>query len=482
MTRKLVSALAATSLLLAGCGSGDTPDYTPNVTAEERAFAEKQHPQLLAEFGGEWTGPEAAYVKRLGDTLADAAGLSGQCTFTMVNTDVVNAFAVPGCYIYVTRGLFGIVNSEAELASVIGHEIGHIVANHSQRRQKRSIWSGLGALAVGVLTGSQTLANMAGRAAQFYTLSYSRKQEYESDDLGIRYLAQAGYDPYAAADMLESLADHDTYMAQTRNMDEASAIPAWARSHPLTEDRIKRANRQAEATGHGPDVLPEHEDRFLRQVDGLIWADDPEQGFVIGRRFAHPGMGITFEAPPGFFLINNPRAVLIDGEEMRGQFGGGVMPPGGLPAYTQLLLKEVLGQAASTARIGEPQRAVVNGLDTIFVPALIQSQGGQAQVTVATFQARGREAFHFILAGPAGNDQAINALVNSFRLLSPMEAASLRPRKIDVVTVGPGQTIASMARQMAVPDHQLEAFLMLNDRDPKPELRPGEKVKLIVQG
>jgi predicted Zn-dependent protease len=481
MNRKLVSALAAAVLLLAGCGSSETPNYTPSITAEERAFAEQQHPQLLAEFGGEWRGPEAAYVKRLGDTLADAAGLSGQCTFTMVNTDVVNAFAVPGCYIYVTRGLFGIVNSEAELASVIGHEIGHIVADHSERRQKRSIWSGIGALAVGVLTGSEMLANMAGRAAQVYTLSYSRKQEYESDDLGIRYLAQAGYDPYAAADMLESLADHDAYLARTRNMDEANAIPAWARSHPLTDDRIKRANRQAEATGHGPDVLPDHEDRFLKQVDGLLWGDDPEQGFVIGRRFAHPDMGIVFEAPPGFTLTNSPRAVLIDGGEVRGQFGGTVMPRGGLEAYVEALMREVLGQAANSARIGQAQRTFVNGVETLIVPALVQGQQGQAQVTIAAFRGRGREGFHFITAGPGGHERDISSLIGSFRFLSPAEAASLAPRRIEVVTVAQGDTIASMARRMAVPDHHLDAFLMLNDRDPRPELRPGEKVKLIVQ-
>lgn len=482
MTPRRLAALAASALTLAGCDIAETPNYTPSVTAEERAFAEKQHPQLLAELGGEWKGPEAAYVKRIGGTLADAAGLAGQCTFTMVNTDVVNAFAVPGCYIYVTRGLFGIVNSEAELASVIGHEIGHIVADHSERRQKTSIWSGLGALAVGVITGSETLANMAGRAAQFYTLSYSRKQEYESDDLGIRYLAQAGYDPYAAADMLESLADHDSFQARTRNLDEANAIPAWARSHPLTEDRIKRASRQAEATGHGPDVLPEHEDRFLRQVDGLLWGDDPEQGFVTGRRFAHPGMGISFEAPPGFFLTNSPRAVLIDGGEVRAQFGGAIMPPGGLAAYTEILLREVLGQAAQSASIGQPQRRIVNGVETIFVPARVETPQGQAQVTVTAFQGRGREGFHFITAGPGGHERDITSLIQSFRFLSPAEAASLKPRKIDVVTVGPGDTIASMAPRMAVPDHHLDAFLMLNDRDPKPELRPGEKVKLIVRG
>jgi predicted Zn-dependent protease len=480
LLRRVSLALAAASLLLSGCGSNETPNYTPSVNPEERAQAEKQHPQLLAEFGGAWEGPEAAYVKQLGETLAGAAGLPDQCTFTMVNTDVVNAFAVPGCYIYVTRGLFGIVNSEAELASVIGHELGHIVAQHSQRRQKRGVWSGIGALAVGVITGSETLANMAARGAQFYTLSYSRKQEYESDDLGIRYLAQAGYDPYAAADMLESLADHDVYQAQTRHLDEANAIPAWARSHPLTDDRIKRANRTAEATGHGPDVLPDHEDRFLKQVDGLLWGDDPEQGYVLGRRFIHPGMGIQFEAPEGFFLTNSPRAVLIDGGEVRGQFGGAVMPPGGLPAYVDALMREVLGQAAN-AKIGPAQRTVVNGVDAIVVPAVVQGQQGQAEVTVTAFQGRGREGFHFITAGGVGNEQAILSLIGSFRLLSPAEAASLKPRKIRVVTVGQGDTIATMARRMAVPDHHLEAFLMLNDRDPKPELRPGERVKLIVQ-
>ena len=481
MKARLPTALAA-FLALAGCGSGDTPTYTPEVTAEERAFAEQQHPALLAEFGGEWKGPEAAYVKRLGATLADAAGLGGQCTFTMVNTDVVNAFAVPGCYVYVTRGLFGIVNSEAELASVIGHEIGHIVAEHSERRQKTSMWSGLGALAVGVLTGSERLAGLAGRAAQYYTLSYSRKQEYESDDLGIRYLVQAGYDPYAAADMLESLSDYDTYQTRTRNLDEANSIPAWARSHPLTEDRIRRANRQAQATGHGPDVLPDHEDRFLRQVDGLLWGDDPEQGFVMGRRFAHPEMGITFQAPPGFFLTNSPRAVLIDGGDVRGQFGGTAMPAGGLPRYAELLLRQVLGPAFDSARIGQPQQAMVNGVEAIVVPAIVDSQQGQAQVTIAAFRGRGREGFHFITVGPGGHERDISALIGSFRLLSPMEVASLRPRRIEVVTAGPGDTVASMARRMAVPDHHLDAFLMLNDRDPKPELRPGEQVKLIVQG
>ena len=188
--RRSLSPLVAVSLLLGGCGGSPT-DRPPEITAEDRAYGEEPHEKLLAEFGGAYAGPESRYVAALGEKIARAAGLAGQCVFTLVNTDVVNAFAVPGCYIYVTRGLFAIVSSEAELASVLGHEIGHIVGAHSQRQQRRSIWRTLGVIAVS-LTGSERLTRLASQAAQYFTLRYSRGQEYESDELGIRYLASGG--------------------------------------------------------------------------------------------------------------------------------------------------------------------------------------------------------------------------------------------------------------------------------------------------
>jgi predicted Zn-dependent protease len=476
---------ALAALLAASTSAcGDSPkDYAPEVTDADRAQAAEQHPQLLAEFGGAYDGPQARYLASLGGKLAAAAGLDGQCTFTLVNTDVVNAFAVPGCYIYITRGLFGIVNSEAELASVLGHELGHIVADHSERRQRRGLFSGLGAMVVGVLTGSERLAGIAARAAEFYTLRYSRKQEFESDDLGIRYLVQTGYDPYAAADMLESLGDHEAHQNLTRGQDEAQNIPAWVRTHPLTDERIKRATGQAQATGHGPDALPEGEQAYLREVDGLLWGDDPEQGFVLGRRFAHREMGIVFEAPPGFSLTNSPRAVLIDGPDgLTGQFGGGRLPPGGLEAYAAGLVEELIRGGQAQVQAGEMVRGRVNGLEMVTLPVRVQSQQGSADITVAAYAAGGGAAYHFITIGsPSGaTASAIASLFGSFRLLSAEEARSLRPRAIKVVTVGQGDTIASMARRMAVPDHSVETFLMVNDRDPRPDLRPGEKVKLIV--
>ena len=471
--RSLVLLLSAA--LLASCG-GSSDD--PAVLPQERQVGAEQHPQLLAEFGGAYEGPEARYVARVGERIAAAAGLREQCNFTLVNTDVVNAFAVPGCYIYVTRGLFGIVNSEAELASVLGHEVGHIVAAHSRRQQRRSLLTGLGALAVGLLTGSERLAAVAGRTAELFTLRYSRKQEFESDELGIGYMRSAGYDPGAAAGMLQSLGRHDAFQARARGGDDAKSIPAWARTHPLTDERIQRARQEAAATGPA-DRIVDGEEPYLREVDNLLYGDDPQQGFVLGRRFAHPAMRISFEAPQGYTLTNSPAAVLIDGQDgARGQFGGAALHSGGLEAHASALVEQLLG-GASSVQLGDAQRTVINGLETIIVPANVRSQQGEGEVTVAVYRAGG-QAYHFIIVAPAGTDPSqIARLIGSFRMLTAEEVQSLRPRVIEVVRVGPGDTPATMAARMAVEGDRLQHFLMLNDRDAGAPLRPGEAVKLV---
>src|SRR5688572_19537726 len=159
--------LAAAALTLSACGGGGEE---PGVSASDREAGAEIHPRLLAEFGGRYEGGEAAYVSRLGERVAAIAGLQGQCTFTLVNSDVVNAFAVPGCYIYVTRGLMALVNSEAELVSVLAHEMGHIVGRHSQRQERRALWRRLGVLAVGFVTESERLTRIAGGAASLFGL------------------------------------------------------------------------------------------------------------------------------------------------------------------------------------------------------------------------------------------------------------------------------------------------------------------------
>ncbi|HYG47599.1 MAG TPA: M48 family metalloprotease [Allosphingosinicella sp.] len=478
MRRSTLPLLLAGLTLLAGCGGGG--DYEPEVRPEEKRIGAEQHPQLLAEFGGPYEAPEAAYARAIGRKVAAAAGLDGECTFTLVNSDVVNAFAVPGCYIYVTRGLMGIVNSEAELASVLAHEVGHIVAAHNRRQQRRSMWRSLAVAAVGMITGSEDLTRIAGRAAQYFTLRYSRSQEYEADDLGVRYLAAAGYDPYAAGDMLGTLGRHEEYMARTRGRDEARAIPEWARTHPLAGNRVERAAQSAAATGIADGALPELEIPYLRELDGLLYGDDPEQGFVQGSRFAHPVMRIGFEAPSGFTLTNSPRSILIEGPDgLRGEFGGGPMPPGGLPAYADGLIRTLLRGAPAEA--GPAEGVLVNGIPTLLLPVLVRTEQGPIELSIAAYDGGDGGAYHFLMVG-APDEAARNAiadLFSSFRLLSLEEARSLRPRLIRTVRVGPGQSESTFARLMAS-EHPLDHFLMLNGRSAGQPLRPGEMVKIVT--
>ena len=479
MLRPMLLPFAAGLFLLAGCGGGD--DYQPEVRAEEKRIGAEQHPQLLAEFGGDYRGPEADYARGVGEKIAAAAGLEGECTFTLVNSDVVNAFAVPGCYVYVTRGLMGIVNSEAELASVLAHEVGHIVAAHNRRQQRRSLWRSIGVWAVGAITRSEDLTRIAGRAAEYFTLRYSRKQEYEADDLGVRYLAAADYDPWAASDMLGALGRHEQYMGRTRGRDEARAIPEWARTHPLAGNRVERAGQAAAATGIADGALPELEIPYLRELDGLLYGDDPAQGFVDGRRFAHPVMRIGFEAPQGFTLTNSPQAILIEGPDgLRGEFGGGPMPPGGgLAAYAEGLMGALLKGAPAQAGPAEPTR--INGLPALLVPVVVQTGQGSVELTIAAYDGGGGGAYHFIMVGPPAeaSRSAIAALFASFHLLSDEEARSLRPRLIRTVRVAPGQTSATFAAAMAS-DHPLDHFLMLNGLSPGAALKPGGLVKVVA--
>ncbi len=473
-------AIALGSLLFsAACATvSSTPD-APSVAPNARAQASQQHPQIVAQFGGAVEGPIATYVSGIGERIATAAGVPGQCTFTVINSDVVNAFAEPGCYIYVTRGILSIMNSEDELASVLGHEVGHVVADHSAQRQNAATLSTLGALIVGVATGSGQLAQLAGQAAQLYTLNYSREQEFQSDDLGVRYLQRSGYNAYASADILGGLGLQDAVNARVNNRDAASAIPAWARTHPLSADRVTRANAQAAANGAVRGQPPEETGRYLQAINGMIYGDDPEQGFVNGRTFSHPVMRIAFEAPEGFTLTNTTQAVIVQGQNGQAQFsGGGTLGQNSLETYASNGLRQVLGNAPN--QVGQVQRTTVNGLETVIAPARAQTQNGSVVDVAVTAYRVGDRAYHFITIAPQNQGGVLQTMTRSFRQLSASEAAALRPRRIELVTVRSGDTVQSLARRMAFDTYQEDRFRALNGLDAGATLRAGEVVKVVT--
>lgn len=477
----LLQAILLTLPLLLSIQACSSPadEQRPVVSDGDRAYGEQAHAQLLAEFGGAYAGKQAAYVRMVGERVARSAGLGGQCTFTLVNSDVVNAFAVPGCYIYATRGLVAIVTSEAELASVLGHELGHIVARHAQRQQRRSIWQTLGVIAVSV-TGSDRLTRLASQAGQLFGLRYSRKQEYEADDLSVAYLKASGYDVFEAAEMLGALQRNSAFIAKTGGRDEAQSLPEWALSHPLTESRVARAREFALKSGVSDNELTEGVSAYLAEVDGLLFGDDPEQGFVTGRSFAHSGMRIAFEAPQGFSLTNSPQAVRLTGPEgVSGEFAGGPLGSGGLETYASALVARVVGDTPSEVRRTTATR--INGLDAVILDVRVAVRDGTVPVAIAVYDNGDGQAYHFIVASPPTGDAAgsVAALFRSFRRLSPSEASALRPRFIRTIATSPGDTPATLARRVIDPAPRA-LFDLLNGLGPDQPIASGQPVKIVT--
>lgn len=473
--KKLLLSLLVVPMLALSSGCSSDPAQTAAVEEDEKHYGAEQHEQLLQQFGGAYSGPESQYLKQVGENLARTAGLEGDCTFSLVNTDVTNAFAVPGCYIYVTRGLMGLMNSEDELASVLGHELGHIIADHSEQQQQRSMLRQLGVVAIALVTDSPALTRIAGGAAQLFTLRYSRTHEYEADDFAVKMLAEANYDPFAAADMLDALGRYEAFHRASEP--EGHAVPEWGRTHPLTDRRIDRVRQAAQAAGRQPGERPEREVPFLDQVDGLLYGDDPDQGYILGRSFAHPGMRIAFDFPEGLRLVNSPLAIQIEGEDgLRGEFSGG-RAEAGLNAYADAVLAQ-FGDAHVQKSVCE--RGTINGLPALIHELRLQTGQGALNGLLVVISPGGSSAYHFLLVAPPGKPVSSEAekMIASFRRLSAAEAGSLRPRYIDVVAVKQDTTAKSLSRLM-ISDRPLEHFLVLNGRTEHEPVKAGTRVKIV---
>jgi predicted Zn-dependent protease len=484
-SRLFMSATAAVATIAV---SGGAIAQSRALSQRDVAEAQQQHPALVAEYGGAETGARGAYVESIGRRVASFTGVAnpGQSfRFTTLNAAVENAFASPGGYVYITRQLMALMNDEAELAFVLGHETGHIAGRHSEQREaatrRNSIGGILGAILGSVVGGGfgSLLGQYAQQRSQLATLQFSREQEYQADTLGIRYLTAAGYDPLASSTMLAALGRSSALEARVQGNSNRST-PEWAQTHPLNENRTRQAAQLAQRTGRAGTGM-RNRDAFLAQLDGVVVDDDPEQGIIDGRTFTHPDLRLQFSVPAGYQMQNGARAVTIAGSAGQAQFSTGQFN-GDLETYIGQVINGLTRGQAQIA-LSPVRRTTVNGIPAGFVNGRAQTSSGIVDIGVMAYQFDRDTAYHFVTLTRGGQGlQPFAMMFDSLRRISPAEAAAIRPRVIDVITVRGGDTVASLAARMAYRDYRIERFRSLNALGPGSTLVPGQKVKLVVYG
>ncbi|MFN3700371.1 MAG: M48 family metalloprotease [Alphaproteobacteria bacterium] len=474
-----VLSLCVSAGLLANCSANPATGRTQFTglmsPAQEQIVGAQEHPNIIAEFG-EYQNPRlSAYVQEIGTKVTrDTERPDVQYRFFVLDSPIVNAFALPGGYIYLSRGLLALANNEAEMASVLGHEAGHITGRHSAERYSRGVVTGLGVgiLAAAIDRGGASQA--LGIGADLYLKSYSRAQEHEADSLGIRYMAQSGYDPLASASFLQSLQMATEFEAQLDGRQQASM--SYFSTHPATSERVQRASSEASIVRTNGAL---NRDRYLDMIDGMTYGESAKHGFVREQDFIHPEIGFRFSVPNGFRISNQPSQVVATSQSGAvvifdmAQNQGGQDP---LSYLTQNWLKNPPSEPAEAITING-MRAATAGFQ-----GSVNNQPMTIRLVAIEFAPRQFARFQIgIPQGAAASVvEDLKRTTYSFAKLSEAEKNSFRPYVLRVVTARSGDTIASMAARFTYERMNVERFRVLNALAPNAQIVPGQRYKIIA--
>jgi predicted Zn-dependent protease len=481
------TALAMLALSVAACSTNPATGqsiFTGLMSpTQEQQVGDEQNSVIVAQYGGAIDSTKInQFVNEIGQKLVPYTERTdvARYNFTVLDTDDVNAFALPGGYVYITRGLLNLAQDEAQVAGVLAHELAHIQARHSAQQYSQGTLANLGVGLLGAViggSGGQMASQAAGLGAQAGLMKYSRTHEYEADTLGIRYMQKAGYDPSAAARFLEMLNRNTQFESSIKGAGgNANAFSLMA-SHPQTADRINRA--YAIAAQYPQAQYNLGRDRYLNAIDGMNYGGSAKSGFVRGNEFIHPDLGFRFSVPSGFEITNGAKNVIADNGKGALIVFDSVGGQSGAPA--QYLAQTWLeGRAA-----GQVENITVNGLNgaaTTVSGVTINNTPKDAQFVAL---ANGNNGFYrFMYLTPTGQQSAYatdyRRSTYSFAKMTQADKNQYRPSVIRVVGVQAGDTSASLAKRMSVNDHALDRFSLLNGITPETRLNAGDKVKVIL--
>ena len=483
-----IAVLIATAFGLSACGTTNVNYVTGQsqrgayTWAQERQIGAEADQQIVAQYGIYDDAALSEYVDRIAQGVLQTSAYSDQATpaeirntpftFRVLDSPVVNAFALPGGFVYVTRGLLSHVENEAQLAVVLGHEIGHVLARHSSEQAQRAQLGQLGVVGATILGGvlgggrvAEGIAQYGSQGAQLLLLRYGRDAEREADQAGVAYAEFAQYDAAEAAKFFHSL---------KRITDESGqSIPTFLSTHPDPGEREQTVRQLAAQTPGGTQV---EQAPYLRAIDGIVLGEDPRQGYADESTFYHPELRFSFDFPTGWRVQNSPQAVQI-GE------------PNGQAVIQLTLVQQSSAQAAAQGfasqqgiQVTDSRRTTINGNAAATVEGAAQSQQGAIQFST-TFIEFGGNVYQITgLTSPNGYSQyrsAFQRTAQSFQRLTEARYLNRQPSRLDVTTLSRSATIQSLISGKALPlGVTAEDVAIMNQVELTQALPSGTTVKL----
>ena len=448
---------------------------------QEIATGQQLDAEVIKQMGT-YNDPELQrYVSDIGLRLAKISPRPNlPWKFTVVNQPAVNAFALPGGFIYITRGILPFLDNEAELAGVLGHEIGHVTARHSAQQYTKATGATIGVTLLSIFVPeARPFQNLTETALGVLFLKYGRDDENQADELGAKYAGQGGWDPRGVAGMLTTLARLDAAQGSRKG------VPNWLSTHPAPANRVEHVQQVVAKIG---DVHPGaglgERDRatFLQKIDGVLFGDNPEEGIVRGNQFLHTDLRFALTFPQGWDVQNSPQQVVAKDPEQE--------------AFVLLQLVPQAQGSIDRVAVGTMQnagfrpldgsRTEVHGLDAFVGTYQGNLQGlGNSLVRAAHIAHDGRV---FLLAGLAPQqifrrvEAELDAAVGSFRPLSREEAARVHPNRVDLYTVRPGDTWESIASRAGDGTVKPSTLAIMNHFEPTQQPPAGARIKVVVTG
>ncbi|WP_372239630.1 M48 family metalloprotease [Pseudomonas sp. 8Z] len=465
---------------LAGCAVNPATGRSDFVMMSERQELElgaRYNQEILKQNPRYDDARLQAYIQRVGERVARSSH-RGQLkyVFTLVDSPDVNAFALPGGYIYIHRGLLAYLNSEAELAAVLGHEVGHVTARHSVRQQSQSMAWGLLGQAAAIGTGIGAMGDVTNVMGNAFVRGYGRDMELEADGLGAQYLARAGYDPQAMIEVVKVLKNQETF-ARDQAAKRGEAVPESGGyhglfdTHPDNDRRLQEVIGPARALAGGQQEVGR--DVFLQMLDGLVFGDSASSGIRRGQHFYHGPLDFTLNYPPGWQLVNRPDVLIGHSEDEQAFIAVTLEAADKRLSPVEFLRKRVGNQRLLA---GEPlQVGPLRGYTAVL--------SGQSARRVAVIY-RGDSAFLFVAAvkGRASletEDERFLSVIRSLRALTPQERLLAEPVRLKLQRVRAGQRLAAFVGQGAAAEGGEARLRLLNNLYPSGEPRPGDWLKTL---